>query len=112
VVADLEANFGLAGLQSATVVEHRMTPVDFERRYGAADGNAFAIEPSLHQSAAFRVPNRHPRVRGVYAVGGGSHPGAGVPGVLFGAEVTAGLVDADHPRSPQLVVPRGLEVAV
>jgi len=111
VVDDLERNFGLAGLRETTVVEHRMTPVDFERRYGAADGNAFAIEPSLHQSAAFRVPNRHPRIRGVYAVGGGSHPGAGVPVVLFGAEVTAGLVQADHPRAAQLAVPQSIAVA-
>lgn len=98
VVADLEATFGLEGLAASTVVQHHMTPADFRDRLGAADGNAFAIEPTLHQSAAFRVPNRHPRVRGVYAVGGGSHPGAGVPGVLFGAEVTAGLVAQDHPR--------------
>ncbi|MDQ8043951.1 MAG: phytoene desaturase family protein [Solirubrobacteraceae bacterium] len=98
VVRDLEETFGVAGLRDATVVEHRMTPADFRDRLGAVDGNAFAIEPTLHQSAAFRVPNRHPRVRGVYAVGGGSHPGAGVPGVLFGAEVTAGLITADHPR--------------
>lgn len=98
VVADLESTFGLEGLAASTVVEHRMTPADFRDRLGAVDGNAFAIEPTLHQSAAFRVPNRHPRVRGVYAVGGGSHPGAGVPGVLFGAEVTAGLIAQDHPR--------------
>lgn len=98
VVADLEDNFGVRGLRDATVREHTMTPVDFRDRLGAVDGNAFAIEPTLHQSAAFRVPNRHPRVRGVYAVGGGSHPGAGVPGVLFGAEVTAGLIARDHPR--------------
>ncbi|MDO9352407.1 MAG: phytoene desaturase family protein [Solirubrobacteraceae bacterium] len=99
VVADLESSFGVEGLGDATVVEHRMTPADFRDRLGAVDGNAFAIEPTLHQSAAFRVPNRHPKVRGVYAVGGGSHPGAGVPGVLFGAEVTAGLIEKDHPRA-------------
>jgi phytoene desaturase len=105
VVRDLERTFGLEGLADATVVEHHMTPADFRDRYAAVDGNAFAIEPTLHQSAAFRVPNRHPKIRGVYAVGGGSHPGAGVPGVLFGAEVTAGLVAEDHPR------PTGISVA-
>lgn len=99
VTADLESSFGLDGLAASTVVEHRMTPADFRDRLGAADGNAFAIEPTLHQSAAFRVPNRHPRIRGVYAVGGGSHPGAGVPGVLFGAEVTSGLIAQDYPRA-------------
>ncbi len=97
VVADLEETFGVRGLASSTVVEHRMTPVDFRDGLGAADGNAFAIEPTLHQSAAFRAPNRHPKIAGAYAVGGGAHPGAGVPGVLFGAEVTAGLIAGDYP---------------
>lgn len=109
VVQDLEHTFGVRGLQAATSVQHHMSPIDFRDRLGAVDGNAFAIEPTLHQSAAFRVPNRHPRVRGVYAVGGGSHPGAGVPGVLFGAEVTAGLIARDHPRpGASLQVPTGL----
>ena len=64
----------------------------------AVDGNAFSVEPTLHQSAWFRLPNRDPAVRGLYHVGGGTHPGAGMPGVLLGAEVTAGLVAQDHPR--------------
>jgi phytoene desaturase len=72
-----------------------MTPLDFRDQLGAADGNAFAIEPTLHQSASFRMPNRDRSVRGLYHVGGGTHPGAGMPGVLLGAEVTAGLVDQD-----------------
>ena len=72
-----------------------MTPVDFERELGAADGNAFAVEPTLHQSAALRQPNRDRAVRGLYHVGGGTHPGAGIPGVLLGAEVTAGLSRRD-----------------
>ena len=54
-------------------------------------GNAFAVEPTLHQSAYFRPPNRDRRLAGLYFAGGGTHPGAGMPGVLLGAEVTAGL---------------------
>jgi phytoene desaturase len=96
LVADLEASFGLDGLGGAIRVEHRMTPPDFARRYGAVDGNAFAIEPTLHQSAYFRPHNRDRRIRGLYLAGGGTHPGAGIPGVLLGAEVTAGLVAADR----------------
>jgi phytoene desaturase len=98
LVADLETTFGLEGLDAATVVEHRMTPVDFAEGLGAADGNAFAVEPTLQQSAWLRPHNRDARVAGLYLVGGGTHPGAGIPGVLLGAEVTAGLVAADHPR--------------
>jgi len=96
LIADLETTFGLEGLGDSVRVEHRMTPVDFRDRLGAVDGNAFAVEPTLHQSAAFRPPNRDRRVAGMYYVGGGTHPGAGVPGVLLGAEVTAGLMAADQ----------------
>jgi phytoene desaturase len=106
LVDDLERTFGLAGLRAAVRVEHRMTPVDFARELGAVDGNAFAIEPTLQQSGCFRVPNRDRRVAGLYHVGGGTHPGAGIPGVLLGAEVTAGLVAADWPRAGRAGRPR------
>jgi len=76
-------------------VEHRMAPPDFARQFGAVDGNAFAVEPTLHQSAYFRAPNRVGGVPGFYHVGGGTHPGAGIPGVLMGAAVTAGLIEQD-----------------
>jgi phytoene desaturase len=94
-VADLERTFGLDGLDAAIRVEHRMTPRDFASELGAVDGNAFAVEPTLQQSAYFRAPNRVRGVAGMYHVGGGTHPGAGIPGVLLGAGVTAGLVAAD-----------------
>jgi phytoene desaturase len=93
LLRDMEQTFGLAGLESSIEVEHHMTPPDFARELGAVDGNAFAIEPTLQQSAYFRVPNRD-RLTGLFHVGGGTHPGAGIPGVLMGAEVTAGLVSA------------------
>ncbi len=95
LVEDFETTFGLTGLGSSIRVEHTMTPPDFARELGAADGNAFAIEPTLHQSASFRQPNRDRSVRGMYYVGGGTHPGAGMPGVLLGAEVTAALIAED-----------------
>jgi phytoene desaturase len=107
LVADLEETFGLRGLDSSIVVEHRMTPDDFERDLDAAWGNAFAVEPTLQQSAWLRPPNRDKQLRGMYYVGGGTHPGAGIPGVLLGAEVTAGLVARDHPaeRRPRAAAP-------
>jgi phytoene desaturase len=95
LLADLEASFGLPGLADDVVVEHRMTPLDFERDLGAEWGNAFSIEPTLGQSAYFRVPNRDRRLRNLYVVGGGTHPGAGIPGVLMGAAITGDLVAAD-----------------
>jgi len=106
LVADMETTFGLSGLDASVRVEHRMTPLDFARDLGAVWGNAFAVEPTLHQSAYFRHPNRDRRIAGLYFAGGGTHPGAGVPGVLLGAEVTSGLVAADRglaPRRPEAV---------
>jgi phytoene desaturase len=99
LVADLEGTFGLDGLASSVRLEHRMTPQDFARDLGAVDGNAFAVEPTLRQSASFRPPNRVRGVTGMYHVGGGTHPGAGIPGVLLGAGVTADLLVADAKAS-------------
>jgi phytoene desaturase len=96
LLADYELGFGLAGLRDSIRVEHAMTPEDFRSELGAVLGNAFATEPTLQQSAYFRQPNRDRSVEGLYYVGAGTHPGAGVPGVLLGAEVTAKLIEEDH----------------
>ncbi|MDA3005092.1 MAG: phytoene desaturase family protein [Actinomycetota bacterium] len=95
VLRYLEEDAGLGGLRSSITVEHRMTPLDFQSRYDADEGTAFSTEPLLTRSAYFRQPNRDRTVRGLYHVGAGAHPGAGVPGVLLGAEVAAGLVARD-----------------
>lgn len=95
---DFAATFGVHDLRSSVRVEHRMTPEDFRRELGAVAGNAFAVEPTLHQSAYLRMPNRDRRVAGLYHVGGGTHPGAGIPGVLLGAQITAGLIATDLRR--------------
>jgi phytoene desaturase len=99
LLESFEKNFGLTGLSASVEVEHRMDPRDFERELGAVDGNAFAVEPTLHQSASLRPPNRDPGLRGLYRVGAGTHPGAGIPGVLLGAEIAARLVAKDFPAS-------------
>jgi phytoene desaturase len=97
LLSELETTYGLDGLRASIVSEHAMTPADFRDRLGSPAGNAFGPEPTLHQSAWFRQHNRDDRVRGLYHVGAGTHPGAGIPGVVLGAEVTADLVLADHP---------------
>jgi phytoene desaturase len=96
LMADFERTFGLTGLDASVRVEHRMTPEDFRTELGAVEGNAFAVEPTLQQSAYFRHPNRDRHVAGLYYVGGGTHPGAGIPGVLLGAEITTALIKRDH----------------
>ena len=96
LVADLETPFGLEGLARSVVVEHRMAPPDFAREFGAVDGNAFAVEPTLHQSRVLPRAQPRPRVRGLYHVGGGTHPGRGDPG---GAARRAGDRFARAPRT-------------
>jgi phytoene desaturase len=71
------------------------TPLDFQRELNSYVGSAFSLEPLLSQSAFFRVHNRDERVGGLYFVGAGTHPGAGVPGVIGSAKATAGLMLAD-----------------
>jgi phytoene desaturase len=104
----MERDFGLAGLRDSIVVEHAWTPVDFKRKLEAPFGNAFAIEPVLWQSAYFRQPNRDRTVRGLYYVGAGTHPGGGIPGVILGAGVTAGVVAGDLATGRLLPRSRGL----
>ncbi|MFQ3669975.1 MAG: phytoene desaturase [Verrucomicrobiia bacterium] len=63
------------------------TPEDFESRYTSHLGSAFQFEPVLTQSAWFRPHNVSEDVRGLYLCGAGTHPGAGLPGVLSSAKV-------------------------
>jgi phytoene desaturase len=63
------------------------TPLDFAQRLSSEQGAAFGLAPTLMQSAWFRPHNRSEDVRGLYLVGAGTHPGAGLPGVLSSARV-------------------------
>ena len=101
------AGLGLDGLRRSIAVERRWTPLDFGDRLGARLGHAFGPEPLLRQSALFRQHNRYRAPRGLYQVGSGTHPGAGVPGVLLTAEVTADLVIEDARGPPPDAAVRG-----
>ena len=68
------------------------TPQDFLDDYLSAKGSAFSFEPVLTQSAYFRPHNKSEDVEGLYLVGAGTHPGAGMPGVLSSARVLDGIV--------------------
>ena len=85
----------LPGLRESLVTRRIFTPLDFERQLGATHGSAFSLEPLLTQSAYFRVHNRDPRIEGLYFAGAGTHPGAGVPGVVSSAKATSSLVIED-----------------
>ena len=70
-------------------------PQDFEQELNSHLGSAFSLEPLLTQSAYFRVHNRDETVPNLYFVGAGTHPGAGIPGVVASAKATARLVIED-----------------
>jgi phytoene desaturase len=69
-----------------------ITPQDFQDRLLSVNGAAFALEPQLFQSAWFRPHNVSEEVQGLFLVGAGTHPGAGVPGVISSAKVLDQLV--------------------
>ncbi len=91
----LEQTAGLAELRESIVTEHWFTPLDFASQLRSHLGAAFSIEPTLLQSAYFRPHNRCDTIGGLYFVGAGTHPGAGIPGVLLSAELTSCLVLRD-----------------
>jgi phytoene desaturase len=94
-VIDFLEEWGMEGLNEALEVLHIFTPDDFETELNATYGNAFAVEPRLTQTAYFRPQNRSEDVDGLYLVGAGTHPGAGVPGVILSAEATYGCIAED-----------------
>jgi phytoene desaturase len=87
----------LPGLEENLTVSHMITPQGFQDELLAFKGAAFSIEPVLTQSAWFRPHNASEDVQGLYLVGAGTHPGAGMPGVLSSARVLDTVVP-DAPR--------------
>ncbi|MCL4186037.1 MAG: phytoene desaturase [Rhodobacteraceae bacterium] len=96
VQAVLEAGL-LPGLGRHVAESLVFTPETFRDRYLSPLGAGFSIEPRILQSAWFRPHNISEELPGLYLVGAGTHPGAGLPGVVASAEVLARLVpDARH----------------
>ena len=77
----------LPGLEAEIVTSRVMTPQDFQDRYLSQHGAGFGMEPVLSQSAWFRPHNKSEDVERLFLVGAGTHPGAGLPGVLSSARV-------------------------
>jgi phytoene desaturase len=82
----------LPDLEREIVVSRVATPLTFRDELLSEQGAAFSFEPVLWQSAYFRPHNKSEDVEGLYLVGAGTHPGAGVPGVLSSAKVLDRLV--------------------
>jgi phytoene desaturase len=82
----------LPDLEGQVVTSRIMTPQDFQDRLSSFRGAAFGLEPVLMQSAWFRPHNRSEEIGRLYLVGAGTHPGAGLPGVLSSARVLDSVV--------------------
>jgi phytoene desaturase len=91
ILAYLEARC-IPGLADDLVTSRMFTPADFRDELNAHHGSAFSLEPILTQSAWFRSHNRDEVIDKLYIVGAGTHPGAGLPGVIGSAKATASLM--------------------
>jgi len=84
----------LPGLKASITADFYKTPEDFRDEYRSVHGAGFSVAPIFRQSAWFRFHNKSESVRNLYLVGAGTHPGAGVPGVLCSAKVIDALIPA------------------
>jgi phytoene desaturase len=91
IVAALDKTI-LPGLAECITSDFFMTPENFRSDYLSAHGAGFSVAPLFRQSAWFRFHNRAEGIRNLYLVGAGTHPGAGLPGVLCSAKVMDALV--------------------
>jgi phytoene desaturase len=82
------------GLKASITADFYKTPEDFRDEYRSVHGAGFSVAPIFRQSAWFRFHNKSESVRNLYLVGAGTHPGAGVPGVLCSAKVIDALIPA------------------
>jgi len=89
----------MPGFRDHIVTETVFTPQTFADRYLSPNGSGFSVEPRILQSAWFRPHNISEEAKGLFLVGAGTHPGAGVPGVVGSADVVSQLIP-DAPMAP------------
>ena len=99
----------IPGFRDRIAAEVTFTPETFRDRYLSPLGAGFSLEPRILQSAWFRPHNRSEELAGLYLCGAGTHPGAGVPGVIGTAEITAGLIPAPGVRAADPGLPMAAE---
>jgi phytoene desaturase len=91
IVKYLEERY-LPDLSRHIVTEHYIDPLHFEGTLNSYLGSAFSVEPTLMQSAYFRPHNRSEDIPNLYFAGAGTHPGAGLPGVISSGKIVADLI--------------------
>ena len=93
IVAALDRTI-LPGLAENITADFFKTPEDFRDNYLSVHGAGFSVAPLFRQSAWFRFHNRAEGIKNLYLTGAGTHPGAGLPGVLCSAKVVDALITA------------------
>jgi phytoene desaturase len=111
IVRFLEDRY-LPGLSSAIIAEHYIDPLYFEGVLNSYQGAAFSFQPTLTQSAWFRPHNRSSDFDNLYFVGAGTHPGAGLPGVLSSAIIAENLIAGASRKTSDAITNRRTAVEV
>lgn len=91
IVQYLEKHY-LPNLSQHIVTEHQISPLYFRDELNSYKGTAFSVEPTLLQSAWFRPHNQSEDIPNLYCVGAGTHPGAGMPGVMSSGKIVAEMI--------------------
>jgi phytoene desaturase len=93
IVAALDRTI-LPGLTTTITADFFKTPADFQHDYRSEHGAGFSVAPLFRQSAWFRFHNQAEGIKNLYLTGAGTHPGAGLPGVLCSAKLVDSLIPA------------------
>ncbi len=91
IISYLERHY-LPDLSRHIVTEHVIDPLHFQNTLNSYLGSAFSVEPLLTQSAWFRPHNVSEDIPNLYFVGAGTHPGAGLPGVMSSGKIVAEMI--------------------
>ncbi|MCU0481837.1 MAG: phytoene desaturase family protein, partial [Anaerolineae bacterium] len=101
----------LPDLQANIIAEHYIDPLHFQDTLKSHMGAAFSVQPILMQSAWFRPHNRSEDIPNLYFVGAGTHPGAGLPGVLSSSIIAQDLILQDFPITQPALKPQPVPMA-
>ena len=107
VLDQVESKFGVDDLRDRIRYEHQITPADWDGGYEIHKGATFNLAHNLGQMLHFRPRNRFEDLDGTYLVGGGTHPGSGLPVIYESARITTRLLAQDYglPEVPSVELP-------
>ena len=103
MLAKLE-RMGLTGLREKILVEQMWTPLDLQARYGAYRGAIYGLSSNGWRQAFLRPPQVSPDVRGLYFVGGSTHPGGGLPLCALSGTNVARKIAGEAQLSPSMAL--------